>query len=90
MARYISGGNFPGGNFPGGSLMGGNFPGGNFPRTIKSVYYCSETISYYDPKYGIYSLKTLKIQEMFNNLVSFKSKIKFWKPENPHRLGKPR
>ena len=46
MARYISGGNFPGGNFPGGSLMGGNFPGGNFPRTIKSVYYCSETISY--------------------------------------------
>ena len=66
------------------------FPVGIFLEPLNLCIIAQKQYHIYDPKYGIYSLKTLKIQEMFNNLVSFRSKIKFWKPENPHRLGKPR
>ena len=55
-----------------------------FPRNIKSVYHVSETISYLGPK--IWDLVPENIKDLENN-ISFKAKIKFWKPEScPCRL----
>ena len=55
-------------------------------RNIKSVYYDSETISFLGPK--IWELLPSNIKDS-ENLNTFKSNIKSWKPENcPCRLCK--
>ena len=89
MARYISGGNFPGGNFPGGSLMGGNFPGGNFPRTIKSVYYCSETISYLWPKIWNLQPQDIKDSDQKLNFGNLKTHIGLESPDRFYLIRGP-